>query len=325
MPRVPRINIENALYYITCRGDNDQDIFKEAGDYTFYTDLLKRAKKQFKFKLFAFCLMPKHLHMLIELSGDSNISQIMHNLNSNYTKYFNPKYSRSGHLFQERYKMVLLEKAPYLLIASAYIHLNPRSLKLTGDIADYPYSSFPVYLNDGNGTIEMKGEAKEAKGLLKAGSYQEFVKGLGREEIEYFSKEINKGAPLGSNEFTEKIKTAIENQKTQYKDAASAGKPNKNFIIIGSSLILLLGIFNIYFYSRSLIVRDKLKKEIENRSVEISKRLGEERTNIVKDLDEKYRADMVSYEAMSKRFEIEKKKSEELEKKLKQDNAAKAK
>ena len=135
MPRVPRINLEGALYYVTSRGDHNEAIFKEAGDYAAYLDLLKKGKEQYNFKLFAFCLLPNHIHLLIELAGDTTISQIMYGLNSNYTKYFNAKHHKEGHLFQERYEMALLEKEPNLLNMTAYIHLNPKALASVPDIA----------------------------------------------------------------------------------------------------------------------------------------------------------------------------------------------
>ncbi len=125
MIKIPKIHIEGALYYVTTRGDNNEDIFKEPEDYKTYLGLLRKYKEQYGFKLFSFMLAPNHLHLLFELKMGITISDIMHDLNGNYTKYFNSKYERKGHLFQERSKMVLAEKDKYLLPIIAYMHLNP--------------------------------------------------------------------------------------------------------------------------------------------------------------------------------------------------------
>lgn len=323
MPRVPRINIENVLYYITSRGDRDEAIFRDSNDYDAYMELLKRAKDQYKFKLFAFCLMANHLHLLLELKGDTSISQIMHSLNSGYIKYFNAKYKRSGHLFQERYKTAILEKEPYLLLAGAYIHLNPKAAGLAANIADYPYSSYQFYAKDKSGFLDMKSEIKETLGSLKGRGYAEYTGGLSEDDIKAFSRSMSKNPIMGSDPFVEKIKSAIETQKTAGKDDTKEKLSSRKFIIAGGSLILLLGIFNLYFYANALIVKERLKKEMANKDVEISKRIGEEKVKITQDLDEKYRADMVSFEAMTKRFAAEKKKSQELEEKLKASPAVK--
>lgn len=323
MPRVPRINIENALYYVTSRGDNDQEIFKQESDYRAYIDLLKRAKDQYKFMLFAFCLLPNHVHLLIELKGSATISQIMHTLNSNYIKYFNSKYNRAGHLFQERYKMVLLEKTPYLLMAMAYIHMNPSKLGLTAGSEEYPYSSYSLYISDNPGAVPTKDESREVREYLKGRSYQEFIKGVGSNEMESFGKELSRKTMLGSDEFIEKIKNVIEAQKLQLKEGVEIKTANKKFLIIGGSIVLLLGIFSAYFYGKAFVARERLKKEIAGQNAELAKRLKEEKDRIKNDIDEKYRADMVSFEALSKRLEIEKVKAKELESKLKTQEARK--
>lgn len=323
MGRMPRIQIENTLYYITSRGDHEQNIFVDKEDYATYIELLKKYKSQYKFKLFAFCLINNHIHLLLELRGGTTISQIMHSLNSTYTKYFNARHQKAGHLFQERYKMVLLEKEPYLLIASAYVHLNPLKLGLVSNIADYPYTNYASYVNGKKNALDMKDEVKEINERLKGRKYNEFITGVQKEAMEALGKELGKKPMLGSDEFTEKVKTIIEAQKMQSKNQAGSQKSNKRFIVIGGSVILLLGLFNVYLYSKTLLFKERLNKEIERQGTEVSKRLGEEKAKIVRDLDEKYRADMVSYEAMTKRFEIEKKRAEELEKKIKSDKAQK--
>lgn len=325
MPRVPRINIENALYYITSRGDSSEEIFKEGSDYAMYIDLLKKSKDEYKFKLFAFCLVPTHLHLLIELAGDTTISQIMHSLNSNYTKYFNSKHKRTGHLFQERYRMVLVEKEPNLLNITAYIHLNPKAMNLCPDIADYAYSSYPIYIEEDRGKqrmgIDIRSEIREVLGLLKNATYADFITTIPAGEMQALGRNLAKKAILGSAEFVENIKSKVESEKQKAEELASMRTRNplvaKTIIAAGGAAIIILGAAIITLYIRALAIRNTFNKELQNKNAEITAKLIEEKQKIRQDLDEKYRADMVSFEALSKRLEAEKKKAAELEKELK--------
>ena len=108
MPRLPRVNVEGALYYITCRGIDNNSIFLADEDYRTYLKLLWKYKQEYGFKLFSFVLLANHLHLLLELRSGLTISEIMHRVNSLYTKYFNAKYSRTGHLLPVSYTHLTL-------------------------------------------------------------------------------------------------------------------------------------------------------------------------------------------------------------------------
>ncbi len=322
MTKIPRTHIEGAVYYVTSRGDNEDEIFKDNEDYQKYLELLKKYKEQYGFKLFAFVLMPNHLHLLMGLKEGLTISDIMHDLNANYTKYFNGKRQRKGHLFQERYKMNLLEKSPYLLSSmAAYMHLNPKILGMVSDIKDYAYSSYPLYIGkEGQQLLNMQNEIKEALEYLGEKDYAEYLRGIPKEEIEAFSRDLVKKPILGSGEFIEKVQSEIDTQQ-QATEAplalASGAKGNRKLVLAGSITILILGIFSIYLYATTKEVKENLKKELVHKEIELSTKLNQDKEFIKKDLDEKYRADLVSYQAMTKRLEIEKDKVKKLEGKVK--------
>lgn len=316
MAKIPRIYIEGALYYVTSRGDNEKEIFKDNEDYQKYLELLKKYREQYGFKLLAFVLMPTHLHLLIELRQGLTLSDIMHDLNANYTKYFNGKRQRKGHLFQERYKMNLVEKTPYLLLyMTAYMHLNPKILCLVAEVKDYTYSSFGQYIGKG-----MPQEIKEALENLGQKEYAEYLNGISKEEMGAFSKDLTKKPILGSGEFMEKVQSEIDTQQqaTEATQAKACGtRSNRKLVLAGSITILILGIFSIYLYATTKEVKENLKKELVHKEIELSTKLNQDREFIKKDLDEKYRADLVSYQAMTKRLEIEKDKVKKLENKVK--------
>lgn len=313
MAKIPRTHIEGAVYYVTSRGDNEEVIFKDNEDYQRYLELLKKYKEQYGFKLFAFVLMPNHLHLLIELKEGLTISDIMHDLNSNYTKYFNGKYERKGHLFQERYKLVLLEKESYLLPVSSYIYLNPLKLGLINEISEYPYSSYLYYIGKGK-ELDLAEEIKVIRQKLGMRSYEELLRGVSKEEMEALGKDLAKEQIMGSGEFRKKVEELTEELKSLKTEKPK--RVNKKFVLTGAVAILILGVFNFYLYGKTLDLKKNFKQALEKKEVELNTQITQEKQKAYKDLEEKYQADRVSYEAMAKRLELEKQKIKKLEGKV---------
>ena len=141
MPRLARITIEKACYHIITRGNQKQTVFKEPADYQKYLLLLTRYKNKYKFMLYCFCLMPNHVHLIIEVGKAEQLNRIMRGLNLSYTLYFNFKYEKVGHLWQDRFKSKIIEKDSYLLECIRYIEGNPVRASLASSIHDYPWSS----------------------------------------------------------------------------------------------------------------------------------------------------------------------------------------
>jgi putative transposase len=145
MARKPRIHFTGALYHVISRGNRGQVIFPDEGDYELYRRFLREYKKRYSFFIYAYALMPNHVHLLVEVI-DTPLSRLMQALQLRYTRSFNIKYRKSGHLFQGRYKAILCERDAYLLELSAYIHLNPVRAGLVNDPMDYRYTSYGVYV-----------------------------------------------------------------------------------------------------------------------------------------------------------------------------------
>jgi REP element-mobilizing transposase RayT len=148
MARKPRIEFEGALYHVVARGNRKENIFRTKGDYERYLDLLLRYKERYHYQLYAFVLMPNHLHLLMQ-TADINLSRIMQGLQQSYTAYFNLRYAAVGHLFQGRFKAILCDQDAYLLTLVKYIHLNPVRAEIAARIDDYPWSSHHAYLRKG--------------------------------------------------------------------------------------------------------------------------------------------------------------------------------
>jgi len=211
MPRAPRINIEGALYYITTRALQGQSLFGDGEDYAAYLELLAKYRQQHKAKLFAFVLLPAHAHLLLETpASGGTLSEIMHNITSAYTKYYNKKYNRQGHLFRGRYRATIVEKEPNLARLTRYIHRNPPQV---GHGADYPYSSLGHYIDivpEGLRVVEIREEVREVLGHLSGVTYSDFMRQQPPDEGRTLHKELHRKICLGSEDFTKKIYEVLQ-------------------------------------------------------------------------------------------------------------------
>jgi len=140
-----RIQYPNAFYHVTSRGNERKAIFKTDKDRERFLSYLQSAHERYGAIVHVYCLMGNHYHLLLD-TPRSNLSQILHHVNGAYTTYFNVKRQRSGHLFQGRYRAILVEKDVYCQELSRYIHLNPLRAGIVKDLREYPWSSYPYYI-----------------------------------------------------------------------------------------------------------------------------------------------------------------------------------
>lgn len=247
MPRPPRISLEDALYYITSRCIYNQDIFKEEADYNAYFELIKKYKEQYKFRLYAYVLLPNHFHLLLELpdqeqeSLKGGISEIMHGLNSSYTKYFNGKYGRKGHLFRDRFKTALVEKDPYLLKLTAYIHLNPQKINLVFSAKDYSFSSYALYINKEMPLQEFMQEEKNIiLGLLGQANYEQFMQEIIKAGDLGLHNDLQKKGVLGGVEFKNRVRAKFINKEEEKIDEEEAKEPAKGpGLKVGTTVLVI--------------------------------------------------------------------------------------
>jgi REP element-mobilizing transposase RayT len=148
MPRPQRIEYEHAFYHVMNRGRARQKIFHDEHFYQVFLETLSEAHQRFHGIIHAYCLMGNHYHLLLE-TPDANLGRIMRHINGVYTQRHNRLKKTDGPLFRGRYKAVLVDKDAYLLQLSRYIHRNPIDTKrpLVSDLASYPWSSYPAYIN----------------------------------------------------------------------------------------------------------------------------------------------------------------------------------
>jgi REP element-mobilizing transposase RayT len=206
MARKPRIHLPGGLYHVILRGNGGQPVFlSDADRYRFYL-LLQEGTCRFGYRVHAFCLMTTHIHLALQV-GDIPLSRGMQNLSFRYTRWINWREKRTGHLFQGRYKAILVDGDSYLLELARYIHLNPVRAGMVKDPEDYPWSGHRAYLGDEFlpwlTTDWMLGQFGKSVAKARAG-YRAFVlDGLGEEHRPEFHGGGEDPRVLGDDNFVD--------------------------------------------------------------------------------------------------------------------------
>lgn len=141
MARPLRIEFTGALYHVTSRGDRREAIYEDDADRTRFLEVLGQVAADFNWVVHAYCLMTNHYHLVVE-TPDGNLSKGMRQLNGVYTQYSNRRHRRVGHLFQGRFKAILVDRDSYLLELARYVVLNPVRAGMVSDAGAWPWSSY---------------------------------------------------------------------------------------------------------------------------------------------------------------------------------------
>ena len=206
MSRAWRIEYEGAFYHLLSRGNERGDIFVDGQDRQRFLDTIEEMSQRFEIDIFAYVLMSNHYHLLLR-TRRANLKKAMHWFGTTYTQRFNWRHFRSGHLFQGRYKSIIVQNDTYLLQLSYYIHRNPLRAGIVKRLADYRWSSYRVYAYDRKAPkwlctdlilSQFEGEADRHK------SYREKIQKYAQEE-KRLCEDLRHGFILGSKQFVAKI------------------------------------------------------------------------------------------------------------------------
>ncbi len=208
MARPLRIEYPGAFYHVTSRGNEQKNVFKSQKDREKFLAYLESAVTRYRAVIHAYCLMSNHYHLLLE-TPDANLSQIMRHINGAYTTYFNIKHKRAGHLFQGRYKAILVEADAYAAELSRYIHLNPVRAGMISGPEEYQWSSYRCYIGLNKAPEWLKedfilgyfgGNAPEARD-----SYRKFAESLLDSDYDSPLKEATASTILGCQKFIDEV------------------------------------------------------------------------------------------------------------------------
>lgn len=228
MPRQPRLVVAGYPHHIILRGNNRSAIFDKDIDRRFFLKCLEEAKEKISMKVYAYCLMTNHVHLLVEPSTEKSLSEMMQSLGRRYVRYINMSYKRTGTLWEGRFKSSLVSKDEYLLACVRYIELNPVRAKMVKEAKDYPWSSFgfraegridslldedPIYQTFGKTPRERQERYKEW-----------FKRSMPDEQLNLIRDVTQKGAIFSGKSFSEKI------AKLTGRDISlrSRGRPRKS-------------------------------------------------------------------------------------------------
>lgn len=215
MARRPRVFAPGLLYHVIVRGNQRRKTFLGGDDYKAYLERMEKYRTQFRVRIYAYCLMPNHVHLLLE-TGTAPLAKFMQGLQQSYTQYFNRHYRKVGHLFQGRYKAIICDKDKYLLVLIRYIHLNPVRARLSTRPEGYSYSGHGSYLVNGTAKIIDAGSVLGLLGGKKA--YERFVlEGMSESHNEeYYAVEDQRF--LGEEGFCEELsRNAGESEERKAK------------------------------------------------------------------------------------------------------------
>jgi REP element-mobilizing transposase RayT len=205
MARPWRIQYEGAIYHIMSRGVGRGKIFLTDDDYSKFLEYVERAKEKYDLDIFAFVLMSNHYHIFLR-TNEPNLSRTMQWIQTAYSIYYNRKHNRSGHLFQGRYKSIIVGEESYWHVLSLYIHLNPLRAGIIEELSKYKWSSYHDYVKTRKVHKWVNSEAVlDSFGRNKQDSRKEYRKLIreisGKEED--FLEHIKYGMILGNDKFVE--------------------------------------------------------------------------------------------------------------------------
>jgi putative transposase len=305
MARPLRLSFENAFYHITARGIRKDKIFYSDKDKEVFVDKMNETFEKYSFVCYAYCLMDNHYHLFIK-TPLANISQGMHYLNTSYANWFRAKHKLTGSIFQGRYKSILVDADSYVLVLSAYIHLNPLRAGMVENINNYPFSSFLDYIGKRKPAIKRLDMSlilnKFSDKTVQAQKlYKEFV--VNNSNIQSPIKEAFRGIALGSDNFIEKIKEKIKSlgEDREIKETRNMKAFNSDEIVKA-----ITDCFN--------IKKDELfKKQRGNIHRQLALYLIKKHTAMpLKEIGELFNMDYTTVSVSAKRFEEKMKKDKRI-------------
>jgi putative transposase len=210
MPRAARIVLPNYPHHVVQRGHNKQVVFAHTNDFGGYLADLQELKTVFDVKVYAFCLMTNHVHLLLAPSDSTGLGKLMKALAARMTRHRNKLEGRSGTLWESRYKSSIVQTDTYLLACSRYIELNPVRAQMIQRAQDYPWSSLRLRLNESPesnwldippGYLDLG--ATPAERLARYHSFMD--QPIPTSELQLIRGALQRGQLTGNTQFTDEI------------------------------------------------------------------------------------------------------------------------
>jgi REP element-mobilizing transposase RayT/DNA-binding CsgD family transcriptional regulator len=215
MGRPWRIEYEGALYHLMSRGNNGQAIFSNENDRILFLETISEMAERYDFEIYAYVLMSNHYHLLVKTLRP-NLTKAMQWFGTTYTRRFNNRNFKSGHLFQGRYRSIIVQNDGYLMRLSCYIHRNPVRAGIVERLIDYPWSSYPVYAYGKKSPEWLNTQVilSYFSGADVHGHYRKKVQHYAEEEKRLL-EDLHHGFILGAKNFVKQIRDQFLPDKPQ--------------------------------------------------------------------------------------------------------------
>ena len=213
MSRPLRIEFPGAVYHVTSRGDRREAIYRDDLDRVAQLEVIAQAMDRFDATVLAYCLMGNHFHLVLH-TREANLSRLMRHVNGVYTQHFNRRHNLAGHVFQGRFKAILVDRDAYLLALCRYVERNPVAAKLVAAAADWPWSSYRAHVcqsptpdwldSDGlHRHLLGKSVASAQDRRRAARSYAELVANVQQNDASFWQEALRGQVFLGDEAFVE--------------------------------------------------------------------------------------------------------------------------
>jgi len=213
MGRLPRLVSDGLIYHAINRGNNRAAVFLDARDFLTFLDALRQTKERYPFRLFGYCLLNNHFHLLLQPGEGQSISRILQSLTVAHTWHYHRRYLGSGHVWQGRFKSPIIQDDDHLLTVLRYVEGNPLRAHLVNDLAAYPWSSYIVH-----GLGKKEDLVDEVPGWQELGKTQERRQAYWRKwlhmplssnELDAVRRSIRSGRPYGVDRWVQRSAEAM--------------------------------------------------------------------------------------------------------------------
>lgn len=223
MPRVNRGLVENLVYHVLNRGNGKQKVFHRKYDYEAFTELMKKAKEMYSIKVYAYCLMPNHFHMVVMPLKSKELSNFMQWLMTSHVRRHHKRYDSSGHIWQGRFKSFIVSNDNYLLTLLRYVETNPVRSNLTKSAKDWNWSSYRTRTSGRGLKILI-----DAPPLELPKDWDKFVdQPLSEQDIANLRRSVNRSSPYGPPEWQAQICRKLGLESTLRPKGRPKGKKQK--------------------------------------------------------------------------------------------------
>ncbi|MCK5139773.1 MAG: transposase [Thermodesulfovibrionia bacterium] len=219
MPRIPRGLSNGLVYHVLNRGNGKQCVFHKDRDYKSFIDLMKEAKRRYFVKLFAYCLMPNHFHIILMPVQAEDLSKWMQWLMTSHVRRYHRYYGTSGHIWQGRFKSFVIQEDIHLLMALRYVEGNPVRAGLVRSAKDWPWSSHGEVIGERSRLLV------DEVSLELPDRWDRYVnESITRKESERLHQSVNRQSPYGNPEWQKQISRKLGLESS----IRPRGRPRKN-------------------------------------------------------------------------------------------------